>query len=135
MNKGFSLLELLITMVIISIISSLAVPSYRRYIRKAHYQEILQSTLIYQLGIEECYQNFGNFDYCNAGENGIPNRYQNNQSLINTINVQKGIITVTPNNYRGIQNTDTYILTPQINSLDQIQWIKSGGALEKGYIY
>ncbi len=136
MKQGFSLLELIVTMTIIGILSTLAVPSYQRYLIKARYQEILQSTLIYQLGVEECYQNLGDFKGCNGGEYGIPNDYQNHQptTLINTIQVQQGIITVKPNNYQGIQETDTYILTPQINALNQIQWQKSGGALTQGYV-
>lgn len=52
-NKGFSLIEIMIVIVIISILTSLAAVSYRSYIVKARRTAVQEELLKYQQSMEE----------------------------------------------------------------------------------
>ena len=47
-QHGFTLLELMVVIAIIGILAAVAIPSYQRYSKKAHYTEIIQAATPYQ---------------------------------------------------------------------------------------
>jgi type IV pilus assembly protein PilA len=135
-TKGFSLIELMVVLAIIGILTAIAVPSYHSYIKRARYSEVVTATAPYKLGISLCYQTENSLTHCNDSNGDIPKAIStaNNeeQPLINTLTVSKGIIKVTPKNKQGFTSKDTYILTP--TTTDQgLVWHTSGGAIEAGY--
>lgn len=130
--QGFTLMELLIAIVIVGILTSVALPSYRKYLQKARYSELVQAASPYKLSVEECYQNMGSLEQCSAGQSGVLPAVTANTAKA-SINVASGVITVTPNNTRSsFANTDTYILTPTVNEFDGLSWSSSGGAVKAG---
>ncbi len=132
-NFGFSLLELLIAIAIIGILTTIALPSYQRYTRKAHYTEIVESTLPFKLGIEECFQNEGDLAPCQAGINGVPNNIENGSGLVDSVTVKEnGLIEVVPKKLYGILPEDVYDLYPT-NENDNLIWQTKGKGVEKGY--
>jgi type IV pilus assembly protein PilA len=131
---GFTLIELLITIAMIGILAAIAVPSYQHYMRRAYYTEIIHATFPFKLGVEECCQMTGDLRECYSGKNNVPRNLNNINGLIASVTVSgNGVITVTPNNLHGIKPTDTYILTPRVNSQGQLNWQKSGGGVDAGY--
>lgn len=134
-KSGFTLIELLITMAIIGILTVIALPSYQKYTRRAHYTEVVQATAPYKLGVEECYQVMGGLDQCKAGKNGVPDNIESGQGagLIDSVTVDDDDkIVVTPKELYGIKSEDTYELTPtETNGV--LTWSTSGGGVEKGY--
>ncbi|MGT2489785.1 hypothetical protein ACU4GD_02620 [Cupriavidus basilensis] len=52
----------------------------------------------------------------------------------NTLDVQLGVITATPNAFKGILATETCVLTPTADANDRLQWAYSGGCLTQGYV-
>lgn len=57
-ENGFTLMELMIVIAIISILSSVAIPAYQGYIQKAALTDVLQTLSPYRSGVELCrYEN------------------------------------------------------------------------------
>ena len=138
LNKGFSLIELLITIAILGILTAISYPTYHHLMRKAYYTEIAQATAPFKLGVEECYQITSTLDDCNSGKNGIPKNItkkenENSKSLVASLTVSgKGVITVTPKERDGITSSDIYILTPTSQN-NRLTWSTGGKGIENGY--
>ena len=131
---GFTLIEMLITIAIITILMSIAMPSFSRYLKRAHYTEIVNAVAPFKLGVSECFQVNGSLDQCNPGNEGVPKDISktSKSSLIQSIHTVNGTITITPKANNGFSSDDTYILTPS-NEQDSLTWKRSGGGVERGY--
>lgn len=67
MNKqtGFTLIELMITVAIIGILASIAVPSYSNYVKRARLTDAFNQLSTYALKLEQGFQN--NYTYISSG--------------------------------------------------------------------
>jgi prepilin-type N-terminal cleavage/methylation domain-containing protein len=131
-GKGFTLIELMITVGIVGILAAIAIPAYQNYTRRAYYSEVVLATSGYKLGVTECFQNSGGLTGCNAGSNGIPAAITTATGAVASAAVADGVITVTPVAQNGIVATDTYILTPTASN-NVLTWTSSGGGVTNGY--
>lgn len=60
-GKGFTLIELMIVVVIISILTSIALPSYTDYVRRSAVQEALATLADLRIKLEQFYQSNRNY--------------------------------------------------------------------------
>lgn len=67
-NKGFTLIELMITVAIIGILAGIVIPNYREYILRSQIVEATSNLAILRTKMEQYYQE--NRTYENACENG-----------------------------------------------------------------
>jgi type IV pilus assembly protein PilE len=63
-NRGFSLIELMITIAIIGILAAIAIPTYTSYIQQSHRSEAIRSLTSFRQALERCYSQ--NYSYLNA---------------------------------------------------------------------
>lgn len=91
-ENGFTLMELMIVIAIISILSSVAIPAYQGYLHKAALTDVLQTLSPYRSAIEICHYD-NQISECNSGSAFIPEQF--NSRYISSINVEKGEIYAT----------------------------------------
>lgn len=73
MQKGFTLIELMIVVAIIGILAAIALPAYQTYTAKARFTEVVQAASPYKLAIDLCYAEQADLTKCaTEGKNGIP---------------------------------------------------------------
>ena len=73
MQKGFTLIELMIVVAIIGILAAVALPAYQNYIVKAKVGAALTAVASIKTAVGVCAQEAGgDLTGCNAGTNGVP---------------------------------------------------------------
>jgi len=71
--RGFTLIELLIVVVVISVLASLAYPSYTDYVRRGQLQEAFANLSDYRVRMEQFYQDNRSYaNGANCGASALP---------------------------------------------------------------
>ena len=134
MQKGFTLIELMIVVAIIGILAAIALPAYQTYTAKARFTEVVQATAPFKLGIEMCYAETGSLADCGtAGTKNIPNNVAavatQTAGFVSSVTVKEnGVIEAVAVKDRGGLNGETFVLTPTAvtDGAVQLTWERSG---------
>jgi type IV pilus assembly protein PilA len=131
LQKGFTLIELMIVIAIIGILAAIAVPQYQSYTNKAKFSEVVSATAPFKLAVELCAADTGALTACgnsNATGEVPPAISGQTAGYVASVAVSAtGVITATAN--ASITGTPTYILTPTLGSSTGsalVTWVKSG---------
>lgn len=142
MNKqqGFTLIELMIVVAIIGILAAIAIPAYQNYVKKAAYTEVVGQMAPFKMAVAENFQNGTALADMDAATNGgattggMPATPATSTTrAFNSLVVANGVITATPNAYKGIAATDTCVLTPTADG-ERLVWTYSGACVTAGYV-
>jgi len=136
-QQGFTLIELMISVAIVGILASVALPAYQNYTKKAKFTEVVMATNSAKSAVEACAQNTlgtaaGTIVSCSGGIaigtagsgllNGIPADIIAAQGNLNGLTTSiAGKITATAISTNGL-NGETYILTPAF-ALGKVSWV------------
>ncbi len=134
LQKGFTLIELMIVVAIIGILAAIAIPAYQNYTKKAKFTEVVLAAAPYKIGVEECFQSGNVLTTCDAGSNGVPSAVTA-YGVVASLTVTDGVITATATD-GGNPDLDarTYILTPtSASGGTTLTWAASGTAVTAGW--
>lgn len=123
-HQGFSLIELMIVVAIISILSMMAIPTYQNYAKKARFSAVILATEPFKIAISLALQSGTPINQLTNGAEGIPSSPKPTKNL-SSIEVQNGTIIATGSEQTG---NASYILKP---NNDGSEWTVSGTCIEE----
>jgi type IV pilus assembly protein PilA len=139
-QKGFTLIELMIVVAIIGILAAVAIPSYQNYTLKAKFTEVVNAASPYKTGIELAVQN-GDAAFPNgggalssvvAGGGDIPSDISVASGKVASLTVSTaGVITATSTTADFSGSSYDYIMTPNADATGKLIWTITGSCKTK----
>ncbi|WPG37642.1 pilin [Variovorax sp. EBFNA2] len=113
-QKGFTLIELMIVVAIIGILAAVALPAYQDYTKRAKVTELILAASACRTTISEVVQSATGTSLPNGGAWGCESTSATSQYVASVATSNAGVVTVTAQNIPGV--TGTITLTPYVGA-------------------
>lgn len=132
-QKGFTLIELMIVVAIIGILAAVALPAYQDYIAKSAFSETVAATSGLTTAVEVFAQIEGTVTNSKLDKTVAKLLTGAAEGLMvkSVTMTDDGAITATSENKKGMGEV-TYIITPSMSN-GAVKWTLSGGCVAKGW--
>ena len=135
LQKGFTLIELMIVVAIIGILAAIAIPAYQDYTIRAQVSEGLNLAAAAKAAVAESFLNTGNAPADRTAAGMSPNGTDTQGKYVTSVDVMDGNITVAYGAAANAQITgDTLEITPLVSADNSVLWQCGAAAAPPGAV-
>ncbi len=120
MQKGFTLIELMIVVAIIGILAAVALPAYQDYTKRAKMTEVINFMAAGKTGVSEAYANSNSLTGIDNTKAGLAAAASIKSKYVTSVTITNGVIVAVPTGIDTACNGKSVTLTP----------VEKDGALE-----